>query len=143
MMRLRAHFIALSLAFWPMVAATQPGWVRFEIPKTGASVDIPTSIFLEEAGKLETGYGARFATPDRRADLTVQSIITTTGSSPAEYLASKNPPRRIACRWITPRFFAVSDICEGKTWYDRCSFAGLFINFVLINHRAEIAEGMA
>jgi hypothetical protein len=36
-----------------------------------------TSIFSEEAGKPETGYGARFTTPDRRADLTVQSIINT------------------------------------------------------------------
>ena len=137
-MRLRPHFIALSLTFWPVLAAAaQPGWVRFEIPESGAWIDIPTSIFSEEAGKPETGYGARFTTPDRRADLTVQSIINTEGSSPAEYLASKNPPRQIAYRRITSQFFAVSDIREGKTWYDRCNFASRFINCVLINYPAD------
>src|SRR5580704_16680820 len=109
-MRLRPHFIALSLTFWPVLAAAaQPGWVRFEIRESGACIDIPTSIFSEEAGKPETGYGARFTTPDRRADLTVQSIINTEGSSPAEYLASKNPPRQIAYKRIASQFFAVSD----------------------------------
>jgi len=137
-MRLRSHVIALSLSFWPMlVAAAQPGWVRFEIPESGASVDIPTFIFSEDAGKPETGYGARFTTPDRRADLTVQSIVNTEGSSPGEYLASKNPPRQIAYKRITPRFFAVSDIREGKTWYDRCNFRGRFITCVLINYPAD------
>ena len=137
-MRLRPHFIALSLTFWPVLAAAaQPGWVRFEIPESGAWIDIPTSIFSEEAGKPETGYGARFTTPDRRADLTVQSIINNEGSSPAEYLASKNPPRQIAYKRITSRFFAVSDIREGKTWYDRCNFVGHFINCVLINYPAD------
>jgi hypothetical protein len=137
-MRLRPHVIALSLTLWPMLAvAAQPGWVRFEIPESGASVNIPTSIFSEEGGKPETGYGARFTTPDRRADLMVQSIINTDGSSPAEYLASKNPPRQIAYKRITSRFFAVSDIREGKTWYDRCNFAGRFINCVLINYPAD------
>jgi hypothetical protein len=137
-MRLRPNFIALSLTFWPMlVAAGQSGWVRYEIPESGASVDIPTSIFSEEAGKPETGYGARFTTPDRRADLMVQSIINTEGLSPAEYLATKNPPRQIAYKRITPRFFAVSDIRQGKTWYDRCNFTGRFINCVLINYPAD------
>jgi len=67
-MRLRPHVIALSLTLWPMLAvAAQPGWVRFEIPESGASVNIPTSIFSEEGGKPETGYGALHdAGPARR-----------------------------------------------------------------------------
>ena len=137
-MRPRFHFIVLSLIFWPVLAvAAQPEWVRFGIPTSGGSVEIPTSIFSQKAGKPETGDGARFTTPDRRADLTVQSIINAEGSSPAEYLASKNPPRHIAYKRITSRFFAVSDIREGKTWYDRCNFAGRFINCVLINYPAD------
>jgi hypothetical protein len=136
-MRLRPHFIALSLIFWPVMVAAQPEWIRFKIPESGASVEVPTSIFSEEAGKPKTGYGARFTTPDRRADLTVQSIINTDGSSPAEYLVSKNPPRQIAYKRITPRFFAVSDIRAGKTWYDRCNFVGRFIHCVLINYPAD------
>jgi hypothetical protein len=138
MMRLRLRLIAFILAFWPLLAiAAQPGWLRFEVPTSGASVDIPTSIFSQRAGKPEPGDGARFTTPDRRADLTVVSIINTNGSSPAGYLASKKPPRQIAYKRITSRFFAVSDIREGKTWYDRCNFAGRFITCVLINYPAD------
>jgi hypothetical protein len=52
-------------------------------------------------------------------------------------LAGKNPPRDITYKRITPRFFAVSDIREGRIWYDRCNFEGRFINCVLINYPAE------
>jgi hypothetical protein len=52
-------------------------------------------------------------------------------------LASKKPPRQIAYKRITSRFFAVSDFREGKTWYDRCNFAGRFITCVLINYPAD------
>src|ERR1700732_4463721 len=105
-MRLRRHFIALSaialsaialsaivlstlgLALLPAVAASQRiSWVRYEVPESGAVVDLPTSIFTEAAGKPEAGYGARFLTSDRRADLTVQSVTNDAGLSPAVFLA--------------------------------------------------------
>ena len=77
-MRLRPHFIALSLTFWPVLAAAaEPGWVRLKFQIRRVRIDIPDFHISEEAGKPETGYGARFTTPDRRADLTVQSIINT------------------------------------------------------------------
>jgi len=76
-MGLRFHFIAVGLALSPMVAAAEPiSWNRYQVPESGAAVDIPTSIFSEQAGKPEAGYGGRFLTSDRRADLTVQSIRT-------------------------------------------------------------------
>jgi hypothetical protein len=137
-MRLRAHFIALSLALSPTLAAAQPiDWIRYDVPETGAAVDIPTSIFTEQAGKLETGYGARFLTSDRRADLTVQSVANDAGFSPADFLARKNPPPNIVYKRVTPRFFVVSSFAKGKIWYDRCNFAGRFIHCVLINYPAE------
>jgi hypothetical protein len=137
-MRLRRHLIALGLALWPIAAGAQPlRWVRYEIPETGASVDIPTSIFSEDAGKPETGYGGRFLSSDRRANLTVQSVANTDGSSPTVFLAKKDPPRDIVYKRITPRFFVVSSFHQGKIWYDRCNFAGRFINCVLINYPAQ------
>src|SRR6202171_2231074 len=100
-MRLRHHFIAMGLAVSPVVAAAQPvNWIRYQVPDTGAAVDLPSSIFTDEAGKPESGYGARFLTSDRRADLTVQSVPNDAGFSPAVFLARKNPPRDIVYKRV-------------------------------------------
>ena len=136
-MRLSFHFIAFGLALSPMVAAAAPiSWNRYQVPESGAAVDIPTSIFSEEAGKPESGYGGRFLTSDRRADLTVQSVPNDAGFSPAVFLARKNPPRDIVYKRVTSRFFVVSSFSKGKIWYNRCNFGGRFINCVLINYPA-------
>jgi hypothetical protein len=139
-MRLRDHFIALGalgLALSPTLAAAEPiSWNRYQVPETGAGVDFPTSIFTEPAGKPEAGYGGRFLTSDRRADLTVQSVANDAGRSPAVFLARKNPPPDIIYKRVTPRFFVVSSFRKGKIWYDRCNFAGRYIHCVLINYPA-------
>ena len=136
-MRLSFPFIALGLALSPMVAAAEPvSWSRYQVPETGAAVDIPTSIFSEQAGKPEVGYGVRFLTSDRRADLTVQSVPNDAGFSPAAFLARKNPPRDTVYKRVTPRFLVISSFRKGKIWYDRCNFAGRYINCVLINYPA-------
>jgi hypothetical protein len=58
-MRLSLHFIVLGLALTPMVAAAAPiSWSRYQVPETGAAVDIPTSIFSEQLGKPEAGFGS-------------------------------------------------------------------------------------
>jgi hypothetical protein len=136
-MRLRGYCIALGLVLLPTLAAAEPiSWVTYRVPETGAAVDLPTSIFTEETGKPEAGYGARFLSSDRRADLTVQSVANDAGFSPAEFLARKNPPSNIVYKKVTPRFFVVSSFAKGKIFYDRCNFAGRFINCVLINYPA-------
>jgi len=136
-MRPSFHFIALGLALLPTVTAAEPiSWSRYQVPESGAAVDLPTSIFSEQAGKPEAGYGDRFLTPDRRADLTVQSVPNDAGFLPAVFLARKNPPRDIVYKRVTPRFFVVSSFSKGKIWYNRCNFAGRFINCVLINYPA-------
>ena len=129
--------VALGLALSPAIAAAGPiSWATYRVPETGAAVELPTSIFTEDAGKPEAGYGARFLTSDRRADLTVQSVANDAGFSPAAFLARKNPPPNIVYKKVTPRFFVVSSIAKGKIWYDRCNFAGRFIHCVLINYPA-------
>jgi hypothetical protein len=144
-MRQRDHFIALisialvalGVALSPTLAAAQLiDWARYQVPETGASVDIPTSIFTEDGGTPEDGYGSRFLTSDQRADLTIQSVANDAGFSPAVFLARKNPPTDIVYKRVTPGFFVVSSLRKGKIYYDRCNFAGRFINCVLINYPA-------
>lgn len=121
---------------WTAVGQAQPGrWTRFTIPETGTSVDLPSSIFSEPAGRPD-GYGQRFQTADGRANLTVQSTANTARESPAAFLAKKHPPTHIQYQRITPRFFAVSSIKGGIVWYNRCNFARGFVHCVLINYPA-------
>ncbi|EIG63545.1 hypothetical protein Bra1253DRAFT_00025 [Bradyrhizobium sp. WSM1253] len=67
--------IALALAVVASTAtvSAQPvRWTRYTIPQTGTAVDLPSSIFTEEAGRPD-GYGQRFRTGDGRADITIQA----------------------------------------------------------------------
>jgi hypothetical protein len=109
--------------------------MSYRIPATGGSVDIPSSIFTEDAGKTDES-SLRFRSPDGRADLTLQSTPIEPGVSPAAFLASKNPPAGIIYKRVTPRFFVVSSIKRDKIWYDRCNFAGRYVHCVLINYPA-------
>ena len=52
------------------------------------------------------------------------------------FLAKMNPPSNIVYKRVTPNFFAVSSFRNGKIWYNRCNFAGRFMNCVLINYPA-------
>jgi hypothetical protein len=128
-----AFVIALSLV--PAVASADgTNWQRYAIPKSGAAVEIPLAIFSEDGGMPESGVGRRFYTSDRRADLTVRSIPSQ--DSPAEFLAKQHPPSEIVYRKVTPDFFVVSSIRNGKIWYDRCNRSGSYMNCVLINYPA-------
>jgi hypothetical protein len=127
---------ALILTLSYITAAAQPAnWRRYVVPETGASADIPLSIFTEDAGKPETGYGARFLTSDRRANLTIQSVPNE-GLAPARFLAAKNPPSDIVYKRVTDRFFVVSSFRNSMIWYNRCNFASQYANCVLINYPA-------
>src|SRR5262245_29395241 len=126
-------FIVLSGAVSPAAAAE---WRKYILPESGLSVDVPVTVFAEDAGPAEGSAGRVFYTADRRADLTVKSIPNTENDSPASFLAKMQPPARIQYRRVTNRFFAVSSIKNGRTWYNRCNRAGQFMNCVLINYPA-------
>jgi hypothetical protein len=130
-------FAALFVSLMPSVALAQNiDWQKYVVPDTGARVDIPVSIFSEDAGPPDGGIGRKFLTKDRRADLTVQSVPNPQNDSPAAFLAKRNPPAGIQYRRVTPRFFAVSSIRNGRTWYNRCNRANEYMNCVLINYPA-------
>jgi len=111
-------------------------WRRYQIPGTGANVDIPVSIFTEDAGSPEGGTGRRFFTQDHRADLTIQSVPNPGNESPAEFLQKRRPPHGIQYKRVTPRFFAVSSIRNDRTWYNRCNRGNGYMHCVLINYPA-------
>ena len=126
----------LALAASTAIASAQPvRWTSYSISKTGTSVDIPSSIFTEDAGHPD-GYGQRFETPDGRADLTVQSAPNTDNNSPAAFLAKRHPPAHIQYKRVTPSFFAVSSYKSEKVWYSRCNFSHGYVHCVMINYPA-------
>jgi hypothetical protein len=134
---MRPIFLTAALLILPAVAASQPAaWQRYAIPETGAKVDLPGAIFSKDGGLPESGYGRRFLSADGRANLTVQSVANETNASPGEFLAKMQPPSNIVYKRVTSNFFVVSSFRNDKIWYDRCNFAGRFINCVLINYPA-------
>ena len=127
--------IALVFCLVPGIAfATE--WQKYSIPSTGAKVDIPVDIFTEDAGPPEGGIGRRFFTSDHRADLTIQSVPNPGNDLPAAFLAKRRPPASIQYRRVTSRFFAVSSIRNGRTWYNRCNRTNEYMNCVMINYPA-------
>lgn len=133
-MRRRVVMIAAAVVLTPALAQAQ-GWQRYGLP-TGASLDIPTAIFSSDAGLPSSGSGRRFATADGRADLTVLDEPNPDEQSPGQILARKNPPPGIIYRRVTPRFFVVSSIRQGRIWYNRCNRAPGVMHCVLINYPA-------
>lgn len=127
--------IAIALSAMSPAVARADSWTTYRIPETGTSVDIPISVFTEQAGKPD-GYGRKFRTPDGGADLTVQAVRREQGVSPAAFLAAKQPPSGIVYKRITPGFFVVSSIKRDKIWYDRCNFTSRYVHCVLINYPA-------
>jgi hypothetical protein len=136
-MRLRRLHVAIALSLLPAAATAQSTrWQIYVVGETGANVDIPVTVFTEDAGKPDAGYGRRFLTSDGRANLTVQSIPNAANDSPAVFLAKKNPPSDIVYKRVTSRFFVVSSIRNGRIWYDRCNRAARYMQCVLINYPA-------
>jgi hypothetical protein len=135
-MRIAIGVAVIALVFSGSMASPQAvHWTRYGISETGTSVDIPSSIFTEAAGKPD-GYGQRFRSSDGRADLTVQSTPNAAGDSPAAFLAKMNPPSHIVYKRIAANFFVVSSFKGDKIWYDRCNFSNRFIHCVLMNYPA-------
>jgi hypothetical protein len=136
-MRLQCLVAAVLISSLPgLAAAESTAWQSYVVPETGAKVDVPVGIFSQDGGKPDAGYGRRFLTSDRRANLTVQSIPNAADDSPAVFLAKKNPPSDIIYKRVTSRFFVVSSIRNGRIWYNRCNRAAGHMQCVLINYPA-------
>ena len=129
--------LIMALTFTPLAAVAEPTtWHDYVVRESGAFAEIPMDVFSEDGGTPDSGYGRRFFTSDRRANLTVQSIPNDDNDTPAAFLAKKHPPSNLVCKRVTSRVFVVSSYRENKIWYNRCNFAGRFVNCVLINYPA-------
>ena len=133
---LSAIFAIVGIFAPALALAAGTEWRRYVVPDTGASVDMPVSIFTSDAGPPEGGTGRKFFTDDRRADLTVQSVANPAKDSPATFLARMRPPAGIIYKRITSDFFVVSSIRDGRIWYNRCNRGNGTMNCVLINYPA-------
>lgn len=135
-MRASALLMVAAVLLGPVPATAQSAlnWQRYNVAANAAAADVPRTIFSEDAGPAQDGAGRRFASADGRADLTVQSIDNARGLSPGAFLAERNPPSGIIYRRVTPRFFVVSSIRDGRIWYNRCNRARAAMNCVLINY---------
>jgi hypothetical protein len=139
---LMRHLLALQVIATVLGVSTQVAfaqnarWHTYNIPETGTSVDVPVSIFTEQAGLPLQGYGERLKSADGRADLTIYAETVAPNVSPADFLAKMNPPAHIQYKRITSRFFAVSSNKDDKVWYNRCNFSNGFVHCVLINYPA-------
>ena len=131
--RYAALFLCLATLASPALGEE---WQRFVIPSTGTSVEMPISTFKEQSELPDGGVGRRFFTPDRRADLTVQSIETPGELSPSAFLAQRKPPAGIQYRRVTSSFFVVSSIRNDRIWYNRCNRSPGRMHCVLINYPA-------
>jgi len=123
----------------PALAHAEPrslDWQRYNVSAGSAAADVPRAIFSEDGGAAQDGAGRRFVTADGRADLTVQSIPNERDASPAAFLAARSPPSGIIYRRVTPGFFVVSSIRDGRIWYNRCNRAHGAMHCVLINYPA-------
>jgi hypothetical protein len=125
------------LSLLPAFASAEPlRWKRYEIAETRSGADVPVDVFTSEAGKPDSGVGAKWRTGDGRANLTVQSVANDANQTPAAFLAAMNPPRGIVYKRVTQDFFVVSSFRDEKVWYNRCNFAGRHVTCVLINYPA-------
>jgi hypothetical protein len=126
------------LSFMPLAEATAASleWRRYTIPATGLSVDVPISIFEEDRDATEGTLERHLFTKDYRANLTIKSFPNPDKDSPAVFLEKMRPPADIQYRRVTPKFFAVSGVLNGHTWYNRCNRANGFMNCVLLNYPA-------
>jgi len=132
----------IALGVMPTMAlAGDTDWQTYVLPKSGAAVLVPVAVFSRDGGTPEDGLGRRLTTDDGRADLTIQAIPNPANDSPGRFLAKMQPPSGIVYKRVTPDFFVVSSVRNGKIWYDRCnrstvSGSGDYMNCVLINYPA-------
>jgi hypothetical protein len=129
---------AISLSLVPAMAdAGDTDWRSYVLPKSGAAVEVPVTIFSKEADLPEGGLGRRFTTGDGRADLTVQALPNSANDSPAMFLAKMRPPSGILYKRVTPSFFVVSSVRNDRIWYNRCNRStDGYMNCILINYPA-------
>jgi hypothetical protein len=122
-----AAALALCLACLPAAAqpAGGPGWTTYA-DGHGTILDFPANIFTVTEGAAPVGNGRRFRTADGRAEASLYTIANAERETPRAYLSRhlKSDFSNLHYDRVGDRFFAVSGIVRGKTFYSRCNFEG-------------------
>jgi len=119
--------LALIVACVPAAArpAAAPGWTTVA-DGHGTILDFPANVFTQAEGSPPVGSGRRFRTADGRADVSIYTIDNVEHATPRSYLSRhlKSDFSHLHYDRVGDRFFAVSGIVRGKTFYSRCNFEG-------------------
>jgi hypothetical protein len=77
-------------------------------------------------GAPPVGSGRRFRTADGRAEVSIYTLPNAEHATPRTYLSRhlKSDFSNLHYDRVGDRFFAVSGIVRGKTFYSRCNFDG-------------------
>ena len=118
-------FVSLSAAARPAGTAGGPGWTTYA-DGNGTIVDFPANLFPVREGAPPIGNGRRFRTADGRADVSIYTLPNEDHQTPRAYLSRhlKSDFKNLDYNRVSGRFFAVSGIVRGKTFYSRCNFEG-------------------
>jgi hypothetical protein len=134
----------LPAAALPAGTEGGPGWTTYA-DGHGTIVDFPANLFPVSEGAPPIGNGRRFRTADGRADVSVYTLPNEERQTPRAYLSRhlKSDFKNLDYNRVSDRFFAVSGIVRGKTFYSRCNFAGprgvmhcLYLNYPARETRA-------
>jgi hypothetical protein len=118
-------FACLAAAAPPSGALEAPGWTTYA-DGHGTIVDFPANLFPVTEGAPPIGNGRRFRTADGRADVSIYTLPNEERQTPRAYLSRhlKSDFKNLDYNRVSGRFFAVSGIVRGKTFYSRCNFEG-------------------
>jgi len=115
----------LLAAASPAGALETPGWTTYA-NGYGTLVDFPAKLFPVIEGAPPVGNGRRFRTADGRADVSIYTLPNEERQTPRTYLSRhlKSDLKDLDYNRVSGRFFAVSGIVRGETFYSRCNFEG-------------------
>jgi hypothetical protein len=104
-------------------AAGDSGWTSYA-DDYGTMFDFPAGIFSVAEGAPPIGNGRRFRTADGRAELNAYTLDNAEHESARAYLARhlRSEFKNLDYHRVSDRFFAVSGIVRGKTFYSRCNY---------------------
>jgi hypothetical protein len=105
--------------------ADEPGWTTYA-NGYGTVLDFPANVFTQAEGAPPVGSGRRFRTADGRAEVSIYTLPNAEHATPRSYLSRhlKSDFSNLDYDRVGDRFFAVSGIVRGKTFYSRCNFEG-------------------
>ena len=117
----------ISLLF--LLCSSQLAWSQPVLWATyrgdsGVVADFPSNIFVVDAGPTQRGVGHRLKSTSGHHEFAAYSLPRDRFETPSSYLRANLAvaPSSIAYQRVTPHFFALSSLSNGKIYYSRCNF---------------------